>query len=472
MKFQNPKSKLSFMKAKVKKRTKFSSPPKFQNSFTLVEVLIGTFLILIVFLGIFGLYQLSLKVVSQGERKIIATNIATQEMERIRNLSYNSIGTKSAILPFAEGLLDNSTTTIRNSVEYTIETEIKYTVDEADGSGEQDSCNWDYKKVGVNIFWQGRFQGQVKLTSDVAPKNKIEETQACLAQPGGILSVSVFDAQGVMVPSPLIEIINPISGSVIDFATPLLGQYDFPLATATYKAVVSKAGFSQERTYGVDEIATPEKPHPIVLDGKITETSFSIDRLGSMTVQTSGSRGLGYPPIHGAIFTLTGSKIIGTDISEDPVYKYSQSQTTDGPGKIEISNLEWDSYTLSVDPISGLDLVEIESPPGATTTQPISLAPLASLDVRLILQAENSFLLTIQDATTSEPIFSATARLFNLAIVYNVTQYTGENGQTYFIPLQTADYDLEVGASGYLSTSTNVSISGDVFKTIKLEQIE
>ena len=88
------------------------------------------------------------------------------------------------------------------------------------------------------------------------------------------------------------------------------------------------------------------------------------------------------------------------------------------------------------------------------------------------LQAENSFLLTIQDATTSEPIFSATARLFNLAIVYNVTQYTGENGQTYFIPLQTADYDLEVGASGYLSTSTNVSISGDVFKTIKLEQIE
>ena len=57
-----------------------------RNGFTLVEVLVGTFLILIVFLGIFGAYQLGLRVVGQSRNQIVATAIANQEIENIRNL--------------------------------------------------------------------------------------------------------------------------------------------------------------------------------------------------------------------------------------------------------------------------------------------------------------------------------------------------------------------------------------------------
>ena len=442
-----------------------------KKGFTFIDVIVGTALVLVVFLGIFAAYQLGLKVVGLNERKITATAIAASQIEKIRNLPYLDVGIKDAQLPYASGVLDSATTTLLNGIEYKIERNIKFVVDPADGTGANDSCNWDYKRAEVKVSWSGRFSGEVKLITDVAPKDKIEEIQTCQAQPGGILSVLVFDAYGNLVPSPLIEVFNPSTGSLVDSNTPSNGKYDFPLATSTYKVFVSKSGYSSERTYGSQEIAIPEKPHPIVLEDQITPISFSIDKLSSMRVETRGTKGTGYPVIHGVTFNLRGEKIIGKDNQENPVYKYSQNQTTNGAGSITIPNLEWDSYYFSV-LTPGLDLVEIESPPGTTTTQPIGLPPNDSKEVRLILKAENSLLITVQNGETLGPVFSATTTLSNSSLGYEKTQYTNEKGESYFIPLEVANYNLEISAPGYLATSTTVWVSGDVTKTIKIEQIE
>lgn len=580
---------------------------KNQKSFTLIEVLVGTFLILIVFLGIFGTYQLGLKVVGLSQRKITATAVANAQIEKIRNLPYQSVGTKDAQLPYAQGVLDSATTTLFNNIEYKIETKVKFIVDSADGTGGDDSCNWDYKRAEVKVSWFGGFAGEVKLVTDVAPKDKIEEIQACQAQPGGILSVLVFDASGIMVPSPLIEIFNPSTGSLVDSATPSDGKHDFPLATSTYKVIVSKSGYSTERTYGTDEIATPEKPHSIVLKGQLTEISFSIDTLSSFSVDTlspwgtdnfsdsfldetkiseksnlvvsegkvnlatssegyfssgylnstsvspisllswdkfsfsdsepenadlkyqiyyaSGTEWILIPdsdlsgnstgfdlspvalsnlstttysqlkikgnfstnatditptlydwqvswitsaatPIPNASFNLRGNKIIGLDANEDPVYKYSIATSSDSNGHKDLVNLEWDNYYFSIPSASG-DLVDTDPSP-----QPIGLAPGGALEVDLYLEAENSLLLTVQNLETLEPVFSATARLYNSSLGYDITQYTNEKGKTFFIPLVVAIYNLEIEAPGYSSTSTTVSVSGDETKVIKLEQIE
>ena len=114
-----------------------------QKSFTLIEVLVATFLVSIVFLGIFGAYQLTLKVLSQAKNKIIATAIANGEIEKIRNLSYESIG---IIDGFPDGDLESIKNVIINGLEYIIETRVDYIVDEADGiSFPQDDCPNDYK---------------------------------------------------------------------------------------------------------------------------------------------------------------------------------------------------------------------------------------------------------------------------------------------------------------------------------------
>ena len=108
---------------------------KTQKSFTLIEVLVGTFLFLIVFLGIFLAYQLGLKVVSQSKNRITATAIVNGELEKIRNLAYESVGVAGE---FPDGVLQASKTTFLNGVDYTIETRVDYVVDSADGISSPD----------------------------------------------------------------------------------------------------------------------------------------------------------------------------------------------------------------------------------------------------------------------------------------------------------------------------------------------
>jgi len=573
---------------------------KSSKGFTLVETLVGTALMLIVFLGILGAYQLSLKVIGLSKAKIIATAIANGKIEKIRNLAYGSIGVQGS---FPEGVLEATTDTVQNNIQFTIETRVDYMVDLADGEVlPQDECPNDYKRAQVKVSWPGRFGGQVILVTDIAPKNLIEECSTG----GGILSVSVFDAYGIMVPSPLIEIKDPATDETLKTATPFEGRYYFSLAASTYKVVVSKDGYSTERTYGTDEITTPENPHPAILEGKSTPISFSIDKLSNFSIDTLSPGGEGYffdsfsdetkisessnifvsdgninltetegvyspsgylistavapeslikwkelsfndstpadtqilyqflyfdgenwilipdadlpgnsdgfgnspidlsklnivnypqlklkgnlstqssvisptlydwqiswteaIPIPNATFHLQGQKTIGSDEGENPVYKYSQDKTSNSSSHIDLSNLEWDLYTFSIAPASGLDLINIQPSP-----QPINLPPDTSASVKLYLDAQNSFLLTVRDNNNLEPIFSATVRLYNTGLGYDQTQYTNAKGQTYFIPLDNATYNLEISSLDYLPVSTTVSISGDETETIKLEPEE
>ena len=572
-----------------------------------MDVLVGTALVLIVFLGIFGAYQLGMKVILLSRNKITAVSIATHRLEEIRNLPYSSVGTVGAVLPYAEGVLESATTTFLNNVTYQVTTTVKYISDEADGTGASDNCDLDYKRVEVRVGWLRPFSGEIKLVTDVVPKDIFEELASCEEQPGGILSVQVFDAQGIMVSSPTINVYDPTEGTLIDSVSPSSGEYDFPLATSTYKVEVLKEGYSTQRTYGPDEIATPEKPHPLVLEGEITEISFSIDKVSAFSVDTLSPWGRDYfsdsfedqsrvseiyqvtiqdgratlattsegyflsgylfseavqptnllswdelnwsdsetpletdlkyqiyfasgtdwlllpeedlpgnqvgfdtvpvdlsdldtgkyyglkikgnfstnstsstpilyawelswitseaTPIGYVDFDLRGEKIIGTDENEDPVYKYFQVHTSDASGHLDISGLEWDSYTFSADPEPDLNLVGTDPSP-----QPIGLAPDTILPVELYLEAQNSLLLTVQDLETWEPIFSASSTLSKTD--FSQTQFTDEKGQTYFIPLEQASYNLNVSAVGYSATSTSVWVSGDTTETIRLQRIE
>lgn len=576
---------------------------KNQKSFTLIEILVGTSLLLIVFLGIFGLYQLGLKTISHSKNKIVATAIAEQEIEKIRNLDYDSVGVKDG---FPNGTLEANSVVNRNNVQYLVERRVDYVIDSLDGIvSPDDDCPNDYKKAEIKISWSGQFPGKVEFFTDITPKNLSQECSVL----GGILSVSVFNAYGIMVASPLIEIKNPSTDQVLKTATPNDGKHYFSLEPSVYKVAVSKQGYSKERTYGTEEITTPEKPHPSVLQGSLTEISFSIDNLSSFFVDTlspwgqssfsdsfideskisekfntlvnngqvnlnkneigeylssgylistsifsdkllnwkefsfndsepentdlkyqiyylSGENWVLIPdadlpgnsqgfdsssvdlsglnistysqlrikanfsttdvlstpvlydwqitwqtsdatPIPNVVFNLQGLKIIGTDEQDKPVYKYSVDHNSGPNGHKDISDLEWDSYTFSIDPDIDLDLTEINPSP-----QPIGLSPNAGVSVKLYFEAENSLLITVQNIVTMEPVFSASVRLYNLGLNYDITQYTDEKGQTLFIPLEPAVYNLEISFVGYNSISTTVSVSGDTIKTINMEQIE
>jgi len=571
-----------------------------KKAFTLVEVLIGIVLIVIIFLGIFGAFYSTFKILGLQQRKTTALEIAQGEIEKIKNMKYSDVGTIGAQAPYASGTLEASTSTILNGVVYNIERKVMYVFDPSDG---EENCPVDYKKVEIKVSFSGFLKGEVFLTTEVTPRDKVEEAAECTKQPVGVLSVKVFNAKGEFVQNPKIEIYNPTTSDLIVSVTPTSGKYDFILSPGSYKVVVSKEGYSTERTSSIEEIAIPAKPNPIVLKGQITEISFLIDRLSSMLVKTlsiwkeeffsdtfddeskisqkenviltqgqatlatttggyylsgylfsveifpqnllkwenfsfsdskpegtnlkyqiyyaSGTNWILIPdsdlagnstgfdsspvnlenlstttysklklkanfstnstsstpsldswqvsfktsnptPIPNVTFDLRGDKIIGEDLNENPVYKFSTTTQTNAQGETLLSNLEWDVYYFSNFKKGSLSLDLVTSTP----PHPVSLDPGTNLELSLYLDSQNSLLVTVKDSETLKPIFSATTTL--TAPDFSQTQYTDINGQTIFIPLNKESYNLSVKAVGYSSSSSSVFVSGKSTITILL----
>ena len=432
--------------------------------FTFIDVLVGSFLACVIFIGIFGAFQFGFWAFRYGEARIVATNIAKARMEEIRGLNYEAVGTIGAFLPYADGDIVSQETVERNGFIYDLGTSVKYIVDNADGVGApEDECPNDYKRAEVIASWSGVFGGQVVLVTDIAPKDLAEE---CI-QAGGVVIIRVFDSQGEMIPSPLIQIFEAGTGILIDSAEPDTGEHYFPLSPNSYKVVVQKEGFSTSRTYGEDELASPEKPHILLSESEVEEMAFSIDHLSDFIINTlseieEGAKIVTIPDVG---FELRGEKVIGRDGDDELVYKFREDFVSDGDGYIDILDMEWDDYNFSIDPVSGLELVETEPAP-----QPITLAPDIVQEVNLFVQAENSLLIKVEDQQTIDPVFGADVRLFK--IDYDKSQFTDQDGETYFLPLESTTYGIEAGAPGYDSIIDTVLISGYEIKVIQLERVE
>ncbi|MDD5032951.1 MAG: prepilin-type N-terminal cleavage/methylation domain-containing protein [Candidatus Pacebacteria bacterium] len=264
---------------------------KINRGFSLVEVIVGTALMLVIFVGLFEAYRMVFKMIGQSRSRITATSLSNKQIETARNLPYSSVGVVGG---FPEGVLESSTTTVSNNILFTIENRVDFVVDSSDGvASPEDDCPNDYKRIETKVSWSDGFGGEVVAGSDIAPENLSQECSS----DGGILSVSVFDSHGQMVFSPLIEIKDPLTGEVVKSASPSSGQHYFSLATSTYKISVSASGFSSENTYasgdiyGGTTIITPEKPNLAVLEGLLSQSSLSIDRTGVFSVDTSSPWG-------------------------------------------------------------------------------------------------------------------------------------------------------------------------------------
>lgn len=435
-----------------------------QKGLGLIDVLVGISLMLIVFLAILGAYEAGLKVLFQSKARVTATALANQKIELARSLSYNNVGVVGGI---PSGTIAETETINRNNIDYLVKTTVVYIDDPFDGLAPADSLAADYKRIKVKASWSGRYDGEVNLITDVSSKG-IETSVG-----GGTLFISVFNASGLPVVQADLHIKNDDINPSIDawYQSDNSGNLILPGTPASiegYYISASQSNFSTDRTYSSDEVANPSKPFASVYEGDLTEIGFVIDQLSPMTVQTRGTLGQGYPPVHNVTFTMTGAKIIGEENGE-PVYKYSQNHMTNGPGEIDILNLEWDSYSFSVDKqATGLDLIGIESPFGITAVQPIDLLPGIAQEVRLILRAENTLLVTVQDVLTLEPIFGASVNLSNTELGYDEIQPTDDDGKTLFLLAEEATYQLIVEINGYISSTDNPFISGETNKIVNL----
>lgn len=284
-------------------------PSRTLRGVSMIDVVVGSALVLVIFLALIGVLRTSLLLASVAKAKAGATAVANTQMEYIRSLPYDSVGTVGGI---PAGLIAQYATTTQNNIPYATRTFIEYVDDAADGSGVADSngITTDYKRIKVSVTYTVRSkQREVALVSNYAPPS-IETTTN-----GGTLKILVVNATGGPVAGATVQIVNASTSPTVNLTTfsdatgtVLLGG----AATSTqYQVYISKAGYSSAQTYLRD--TTNQNPTPgylTVVKNVTTTSTFAIDQLGTLAV------GAFYPiAATSTVDTLTDSSKLATQSS-------------------------------------------------------------------------------------------------------------------------------------------------------------
>ncbi len=253
---------------------------------SLIDVVVGSALMLVVFMGISAVFQLAVEVVSNNKARAGAVALSGERMEYIRSLSYNSVGTVGGI---PAGAIAQSETVSLNGISYTRRIFIAYVDDPNDGTGGLDSNSiaLDYKVARVDVSWASK-QGErhIVLVTRIEPPNGMEIACPPLT-PCGTLAITVLNAAVAPVGNAQVRIVNSTTNPAIDVVTytNASGMVVFAGAPAAagYSVTVSKSGYNSDQTYSS---SNPAQGPLTVSVNQTTTGIFRIDLLSSMTINT------------------------------------------------------------------------------------------------------------------------------------------------------------------------------------------
>ena len=417
---------------------------------TLIDTIVGISLMLVVFVGIAAVFQLSVDVVTNNKARSGAIALADQRMEYVRSLSYASVGTVGGV---PSGSLAQSESLSLNGVSYTRRTIVLYEDDPKDGSGSSDTNHIieDYKAVKVDVAWTSRTGTRhVDVVTRVSPPTSSGESNPCTSSCGN-LSISVANASNQPLAGASVTISNSTTNPTINFSTFTNASGTVTLlatpAASGYGVVASEAGYSTDQTYSG---TNSTKPLLTVSNNLTTSSTFQIDTLSSMTLLTLQYGSLA--PITSVPFTMHGAK---TTNSNPLTYKYNATLGGTGSATTTLSSMEWDTYSLSVATTTGYDLAYTCQP------QPVALSPNSATTTYLYLapHTTNSLSVEVTAASNGALISGASVHLFKTG--YDTTQATDSCGQTFFSGLSSGTYTLSVSAAGHTTYTNNAfSVSG------------
>ncbi len=272
------------------RNTEYSPRELCSRGVTLIDTVVGSALLLVVFLGIAGVFQLSIDVVTNNKARAGAIALANERAEYIRSLPYSGVGTAGGI---PSGSIAQSETVVLNGVSYTRRTLVEYADDSGDGLGAADAngITLDYKIARVDLAWASR-EGtrHVALVTRISPPAGMETACPPSAE-CGTLAISVLNAALLPVSNAQVRVVNATVSPQIDLTTftntagnvSLVGA---PVGTG-YQVTVTKTGYSTDQTYN----ATAENTNPTpglftVSNNQTTSATFRIDLLSGMTINT------------------------------------------------------------------------------------------------------------------------------------------------------------------------------------------
>lgn len=298
-----------------------------------------------------------IKTVNSGKLRTAASTLANEQVEYLRSLPYDSLSTQNGtILP--QGNIPDTQNVTRSGNSFTLNTTIIFIDDAFDGcaipaGGGQYECTdggtsstfdavpVDYKRITVEALKLGDTTTRASLSSNVAAK--AAETPSNT----GMLLVKVFNALGQPVEAAVVTVTNDVTLVSLQGLTNAQG-YLFvanlpPDNQNGYHIVATKDGFSTDFTTD----RTAQNPNQLQPDvdinvQQVTVQTLAIDLLATATVAVLNELA---QPVSGIEVTATSNKLLYTN-PDTP--KNTYVQTSNGSGSAVFSNIEWDSYQLTV----------------------------------------------------------------------------------------------------------------------------
>ncbi len=392
---------------------------KSPKGFTLVETVVGLGLLLIVMGAVLGLYYSSVQAIGVARARITAISLANEQLELARNLPYAQVGTTTG---WPSGALQASRDVTRNGLRFTITTNPKYVDDPFDGNAlgtipnkPADTQPSDYKLVEVRVCWSTYpCLKPVAVSTSIVPKG-VEAADGT-----GSLYIKALDANGLPVGQATVRVTNTTTVPVINITSSTdndgnLLLSSLPPALSTYHIEVEKNGYNDDYTLPVSGgNPNPVRPDTSVVASSVTALTFFVDHLASLGIRTVDQS---CSPIPNVDFSLRGQLLDGTP----SVYRYDQLLSTNAFGILDLTDLHWDTYTLTLNAALGYDIA------GTTISQPFSILPGSDQTVYLHLApaADHTLLVTVRDSGTQVPLSDATVRVENFS-GYDETKTTGK----------------------------------------------
>jgi type II secretory pathway pseudopilin PulG len=283
-----------------------------EKGFTVIEILVSSIVIGIMSISLLSAFVALNSTAIYSRQKIIGTQLATNRLEYLKSLPYDSLAVVGGAISNPSPLPNTETITLDN-VAYEIKTSINYADDAFDGCGSYatpalkaaicrnlpepasatpDLNPADYKIANVKVFVLGKKVSE--LDTNIAAR--VAETNSTT----GGLSVTVIDSSGNPVAGALVNVANTVllPNINVNDSTDVNGIAIFyglrPDSNTNYRITASKTGFSSLFTIKPAGSLSPNFANQNIITQQSSSVTLTIDPMGQYsligeTYDTSGA---------------------------------------------------------------------------------------------------------------------------------------------------------------------------------------
>ena len=423
------------------------------KGFTIIEALVTLFIFAILAAGMIGIYSVLSRNVRAAREKTVLSSLASNYLEIIRNMPYSQVGTLNGNPHGNLPDLANAYVQTIEGIKYKIYYEVTYIDDPADGTilAGTDAAPDDYKQVKMDIL-----NANTGIINSFVTNASPQGLEGIIN--AGALFIKVINSQGQPVSGANIHITYPTTTPtiILDRQSDASGQWvevGLPAAVNNYHILVTKTGYSSDQTYQITSAnPNPTKPDSTIVNGSVTQITFSIDLIAGLTFKTLNSI---CQPQSGINLNVVGAKLIGTSPN---VLKFNTNYSS-AAGQIVMNNLEWDTYTPTL--LTGQSVIVR----GTSPIQKIDVLPNTAQTFTMILgtnSTANSLLVIVKDGASGTALENALVTLkqgattvgsfYTGGSVWVQNDWSSGGGQTDWSTSSPSSFSI---ASSSIDTSTS-----------------